>query len=715
LFFYPFVKGQNNTHWIVVFKLQIKSLLLIFSRLFFMIRSHFVGLFLFIICFDTSAQVVQWASKVIQFSSEISPTQYSAQQALGKPNVLPVGGESPNAWVPAKSNRKEFLKLGFDNPIRVKQIAIAESYNPSALSRILAYDATNIEHVVYTFNPRAVPLKGRMLNIFMEATPYKVAALKLEFDGAAVPDFYGIDAVAITDSEYPIIADIPIASYLAAGIVVEKLDQNVNSDYSEYNPLLSPDGKTLYFSRKNHPENIGGVKDKEDIWYSEMDENGKWTLAKNMGSQFNNAYPNFANTISTTPDGKSVIMILGNKYVKDGKKSMAGVSISSNVGGKWTDPVNLNIKNDYNLNEKANYFLANNRQALLMSVQRDDSRGDRDLYVTFLETDSVWTEPLNLGNTINTAAEESGPFLAIDDKTLYFSSKGFSGYGGSDIYVSKRLDDTWTNWSPPENMGSTINSAMEDLFFNIPANSEFAYYSKGVTEDNTDIYSVKLPFIKSPEPWVAVTGKLIDAKTDQPLGAKIIYERLPDGKAMGLSQSDPKTGEFEVKLPAGSIYSFRSEAKDHLSESQNIDLRNVSSEKGDNKMRVDFRLKPIASVAIEKNAVFTLNSIFFDFDKAILKPESFPELNRIVQFMNENPTVTIEIAGHTDNVGKKEYNQNLSERRANAVKKFLTSKGLHTSRTTALGFGETRPVASNDDEKDGREVNRRVEFKITNM
>ncbi len=664
-----------------------------------------------LVCFDSSAQVVQWASKVIEFSSELSPGQYSAQQALGKPNVLPAGGENPNAWVPDKPNKKEFLKLGFDTPLNVRQVAVAESYNPSAISRILAYDEAGAEYEVYTLSPSSIPLKGRMLTVFFEPTTYKVTAIKLEFDGAAIADYFGIDAVAISDSSYPIIADIPLAAYLAAGIVIEHLDKNVNSEYNEYNPLLSPDGKVLYFSRKNHPQNVGGVEDKEDIWYSELDDNGKWTLAKNMGTEFNNAYPNFANTISSTPDGKSVIMVLGNRYIKDGKKSVAGVSISSHVGGLWTKPVNLNIVNDYNYNEKANYFLTNNRKTLLMSVQRDDSQGDRDLYVTFMQDDSVWTEPLNLGKVINTGAEESSPFLSIDDKTLFFSSKGFSGFGGSDIYVSKRLDDSWTNWSTPENMGNTINSPLEDLFFNIPANSDYAYYSRGVSENNTDIFNVKLPIIQSPEDWVTVAGKLVDARTDTPIGAKIIYERLPDGKDMGIWQSDPKTGEFEIKLPIGFLYSIRAEAKDFISESQTLDLRNA----GKDKKQIVFRLRPIEVVHIEENAMFTMNSIFFDFDKAVLKQESFPELERVVQMLKDKPTMSIEIAGHTDNRGTIAYNHNLSERRANAVKKFLTSKGIDAGRVTTIGYGETKPIVSNDDEKDGREINRRVEFKITSM
>lgn len=665
--------------------------------------------------YASSAQIVQWATRVLQFSSELTSVQYSAQQALGKPNVLPAGGQNPSAWAPDKPNRKEFLKLGFDKPINIRQIAIAESHNPSALYKVFVYDETGNEHEVATLNPMAVPLKSRMVTVFVELTTYKVAAVKLEFDGAAVPDYYGIDAVAISDSGYPIIAFIPTPSLLASGIVTEPLDKNVNSEYSELNPLLSPDGKVLYFSRKNHPDNVGGEEDKEDIWYSELGEDGKWQLAKNMGYQFNNSGPNFVNTIqAVTPDGKTAIMVIGNKYETKGKsgeivKMTAGVSISSNVGGEWSKPVGLNITNDYNYNDKANYFLTNNRKTMIMSVERDDSQGDRDLYASFMQDDSIWTEPLNLGKVVNTASEESAPFLAADDKTLYFSSNGFSGYGGSDVYVSKRLDDTWTNWSEPENLGPEINSPLEDLFFNIPANSEYAYYSRGVSETNTDIFRVKLPVIKSPEIWVTVKGKLVDAKTGEPIGAKIIYEKLPDGTVAGIAQSDPKTGEYEIKLPAGHLYGIRAEAKDHISENQNLDLRNVTSETViDHK---DFILEPIAVALIEENAQITLNNIFFDFDKAVLKPESFPELDRIVDLMNKRTTMQVEIAGHTDATGDSKYNMGLSKRRAAAVQKYLTGKNIDQSRISVLSYGESKPIETNAT-KEGRRKNRRVEFKI---
>jgi OmpA-OmpF porin, OOP family len=657
------------------------------------------------------AQEVQWADSVLDFSSELTPVQYSAHQALGKPNVLPAGGQNANAWTPNKPNRKEFIKLGYGHPINIRQVAIAESNNPSALYRVLLYDESGNEHELNVLNPSSIPLRGRMLNIFTEQTPYKVAAVKLEFDGAAVPEYFAIDAVAITDSNYPIIADIPRPQLLASGIVIEALDDKVNSDVSELNPLLSPDGKTLYFSRRNHPENVGGVKDVEDIWYSELDSTGHWQLARNM-RQFNNSGPNFINTInSVTPDGKSAIILLGNKYLDNGKM-MAGVSISSNIGGNWSKPVALEIKNDYNFSEKANYFLANNRKTLLMSVEREDSRGGRDLYVTFMQSDSTWSEPINLGDVINSAGEESAPFLAMDDKTLYFSSNGFSGYGGSDIYVTKRLDDTWTNWSDPENLGPDINSTLEDLFFNIPANSEFAYYSRGVSENNTDIYRVKLPILRSPEPWVTVRGKIVDSESGQPIGAKIVYERLPDGQETGIAQTNPQSGEYEIRLPGGNLYGIRAEAPDRISESQNLDLTDITADKViDNK---DFMLDPIKVSPIAENVTVVMNNVFFDFDKSIIKPESFPELDRVISLMKTRKDMQIEVAGHTDSMGPEWYNQALSKRRAEAIVAYLSAHGIDLNRLKAVYYGESKPVESNET-PEGRSKNRRVEFKILKL
>jgi OmpA-OmpF porin, OOP family len=723
------------------------------------------------------AQVVQWADKVVEFSTEMTPVQYSAKQILGKPNVMPYGGQNPSAWTPDRKGKKEFIKVGFATPMQIQQVAVALSANPSALTHVLAYEPNGTEHLIYKFNPGPIPRLGEMKNVFLgEKTPYKVAAIKLEFDGASVGDFFSVDAV---------------------GILVENLGENVNSTATELNPILSPDGKTLYFSRRNHPENMGGISDKEDIWYSELGDDGKWKLAKNMGPQFNNAGPNFVNAVnSATPDGKSVVMVLGNRY-EPGGKMLAGVSVSDNLNGTWSQPKALNIENDYNFNERANYFMANTRNVLLMSVEREDSRGSRDLYVSFMKPDSSWTEPKNLGDAVNTASEESSPFLANDNETLYFASNGFSGYGGADIYVSKRLDDTWENWSEPQNLGPDVNSKLDDLFFNIPVNSDYAYYSRGITPENMDIFRVKLPIYRPENPMIVVRGKLIDASTGLPIPATVFFESQPDGTLIGSVKNDPKTGEYEYQIPAGKLYTVRAEAEGHETQKHTLDLRNITEE---GKVSTEnFSLKPTETMVtvrgkltdaktglplnakvvvqtlpdgtvvgtynvnpttgeyefqvpvgklysvraeadghmpdsytldlrnvqdagkvdihnfvlspVDAQAMVTLNTVLFKFNKATLMEQSYPELKRFADLLKTYPNMQADIAGHTDATGDDTYNMWLSEWRANAVVKFLVEQGIEQVRLKTSFFGETKPVETNDTQA-GRAKNRRVEFKV---
>jgi outer membrane protein OmpA-like peptidoglycan-associated protein len=227
-----------------------------------------------------------------------------------------------------------------------------------------------------------------------------------------------------------------------------------------------------------------------------------------------------------------------------------------------------------------------------------------------------------------------------------------------------------------------------------------------------DIFRIKLPIIKNPEPWVTVRGRILDGTTGEALGARIIYERLPDGKGLGISQSNPETGEYEIRLPAGELYGLRAESTDRLSENQNLDLRNITADQviANN----DFNLDAIRVATIQENASINLNNLFFDFDKAVLRPESFPELNRIVTLMEERLTLEIEIAGHTDATGPDAYNMGLSQRRATAVVQYLSGKDVPKARMKVVYFGETQPVESNDT-PEGRKRNRRVEFKILKL
>lgn len=651
--------------------------------------------------FQVKSQEIQWATKVIEFSSELTSVQFSANQILGRPTALPSGGENPTAWTPSKPNRQEFIKVGFDQPMPVEQIAIGESYNPSTVKEVYVYDTDDKEYLVFTLTPESKPMNSRMLTIFIDKTPYNVSAVKVVFDGKTIEGYFSIDAIGISGSKVPVEAKINVAEDIQEGIIPEKLNDSINSPYKELRPLISPDGKELYFSRRNHPDNIAGTSDEEDIWVSRLDTvTGEWTKAVNLSRPLNNKHPNFVSAI--TPDGNSVMLVLGNKYNENGKMS-AGVSISTRIEDGWSEPKNFEIENDYNYSPKANYFMANNRKVLILAVERDDSYGDRDLYVSFLKEDSTWSEPVSMGPVINSAAEESSPYLAADDKTIYFSSKGFSGYGKDDLFISRRLDDSWTNWTVPQNLGPDINSPDDDQFFMITPSGEYAYYSRGHVNTDLDIYRLKIPVVYKPAPVILVKGKVINAKTNEPITAKIIYEQLDTGVEVGYTNADPTTGEYQILLPAGANYGFLAMKEGFVPLSENIDLQDLKEYK---EIERDLYLVPM-----EVGVPFRLNNIFFDFDKSVLKKESFPELNRMLELMHENPDMTFEIAGHTDWVGTDEYNFGLSQRRANAVYNYFLKNGIKKERLSPVGYGESRPVATNATDE-GRAENRRVELII---
>jgi OmpA-OmpF porin, OOP family len=264
------------------------------------------------------------------------------------------------------------------------------------------------------------------------------------------------------------------------------LKSSINGPYSELKPALAPDGKRLYFSRFLHPDNTHD-EDYEDIWYSEYEEeSSSWSDPVRLHGVLNNHGPNFINNVSITGD----TVILGNQYHKNGKMR-AGLSFSVNEKGQWTQPQNIHIKHDYNMSHQANAFISLKNGVIISSIERAESLGGRDLYVSFWNGHEA-TEPVNMGDLINSELEESSPFLDADNKTLYFASKGHNGYGGYDIFVTKRLDDTWTNWSEPQNLGPAVNGEMDDEFFTITHCGNYAIFAKQVSVHNIDIFRISV-------------------------------------------------------------------------------------------------------------------------------------------------------------------------------------------------------------------------------
>lgn len=665
----------------------------------------FLLLFVAFAPFQASAQTTQWAWKVVGKSSEYSDKQYSANQVLGQPNVLPSFRDSPCAWSPFKEQNREdeWITVEYKRPMIIRQVAIAESHNPGAVSRVYVYDTEDKEYLVYkNESPRALPEKGRMLNVMVPRTTYKVKTVKVVLNTLGMPGWNHIDAIGIADQDAPVVAEINLVKDLKFESKPENLGPAINSIYDEIMPIISPDGKTLYFDRKDHPENTN-QRVNDDIWIATLaPTTQKWTRAENVGSPLNNSGHNFLTAIS--PDGNTAL--LGNVYEPDGSMS-SGLSIAERLAEGWGFPRKLIIRNYYNNNKFSEFHLGADGKTIVMTVQRNDSWGGKDLYVSFLNPDGSWTEPLNLGGAVNSAATEMSPFIAADGKTLYFSSDGFSGYGGKDMYMSRRLDESWTNWSQPQNLGPMINSAAWDAYYSVPASGEFAYFSsESNSVGKTDIFRIKLPQEMRPEPVVLVRGIVKDEKTGLPVKAKILIERLSDGKEVGVANSNPKTGEYTIVLPAGARYGFLALAEGYLSEGQNLDLSTISEYR---EVTQDLLLIP---VRVGESVV--LNNIFFMPSSSKLSSDSKPELDRGYEFLKAHPNIVVEIGGHTNDACSDDYCMKLSTERAKSVYDYLRTKGITPTQIKYKGYGSTKPRMSNAT-PEGQRANRRVEFKIIAM
>jgi outer membrane protein OmpA-like peptidoglycan-associated protein len=677
------------------------------------ILKHFFGISLIVFSLTIQAQEktqkILYASKVVSYSSEFSFELYSHIQILGEPNALPTGGDSPFAWSPKRQTGQQQITVSFPEDIEIEQVAIGECYNPGSVSKVFAIEPSGMEHILNDYTPKPIRQDSRLLLLILEErTPYKVNAIRIEMDCEKVPGFNSIDFVAISNSKTPIEVKINNSNQINPNIATERLTEKINSPYDEVNPIISPDGKRLYFGRKFDPANAGGKKDEEDIWYSDWDEKkGEWGIAKNLGSPINNNQPNFM--CSITPDGKNILIGNVYKFDKKGVKMEEGVSmVTIGENGVWSQPKPLKINGYVNDYKKVNYFLCQNRKTMLMSIRDKDALGENgmDLYVSFLESDSTWSKPKHTGQVINSVGNESAPFLSADDKTLYFSSDGFAGYGSDDIFMTRRLDDTWTKWSKPQNLGQNINTKESDIFFSLPSTGDYAYFSSGGKEANgqLDLFRLRIPDLFKPKPVVEIKGKVLDMFSQKPIRAKIIYETLTDGNVKGINDSDPSTGSYKLAFPVGANYGYNAQAEGYLSVNQNLNALNL--EEGQT-IEQDLYLIPI-----KKGNILALNNIFFDYNRTDLKKESYPELNRLAKMMKDNPKIKISIGGHTDSRGSDDYNMQLSSDRAESVRQYLLKQGVDSKRMNIKKLGKSAPLTANETSADGAALNRRVDITI---
>lgn len=276
-----------------------------------------------------------------------------------------------------------------------------------------------------------------------------------------------------------------------------------------------------------------------------------------------------------------------------------------------------------------------------------------------------------------------------------------------DIWMSRRLDDSWTKWSEPKNVGPLINTAQWDAYFTIPAKADYAYFSgASPTDGSSDLYRARLPKGLKPLPVALITGRVLDAATKKPIATSVSYESLTKGVTAGIARSEPTKGSYSIVLPVGDLYGFRAELEGFYPVSDQLDTRSLAEY---TEITRDLYLAPIA-----KNQTITLNNVFFDFRQSVLRPESHAELDRLAAFLIQRPAMVIELAGHTDNIGSVGANMDLSRQRVTAVKDYLVTRGVEASRMKTVAYGATKPLVKNNSD-DARRRNRRVEFRIVTM
>ncbi len=467
------------------------------------------------------------------------------------------------------------------------------------------------------------------------------------------------------------------------------LGDSINTADLEYFPAFTIDGSQLIFTRR-----IGGH---EDFYFSKK-EDGKWQKAIPLPGKINN--PSFnVGAQNISQDGRWLIFTGCN--FPEGLGS-CDLYISYLTKSGWSQPINLgrNINSEF---WESSPSLSPDKRQLYFSSNRPGGYGGMDIWVSNRDEKGNWSKPENMGPTINTAGDESTPFIHADNQTLYFNSNGHPGYSEKpDLFISRKTSDG--KWSKPENLGYPINTIDDEGSLFIAADGHTAYYSsdRGDSKGGLDIYTFQLPENVRPLKTLWVQGKVFDKKTLEGLPSLLELTELQSGNSVSKLQTD-EDGEFLVTLPVGKDYAFTVRRKGYLFYSQNY---NISQTDPDSVYHADIALQPI-----EVNATILLNNIFFDTKKTELKPESIVELNNIAELLIENPTLKIQIIGYTDNVGKAADNLALSKGRAVAVVNYLTEQGIKSDRLSFIGKGEADPIADNATEE-GRAKNRRTELKV---
>ena len=485
------------------------------------------------------------------------------------------------------------------------------------------------------------------------------------------------------------------------------LGDSINTKDDEILPTITADGKYLLFERQFPMTDMYGKKSRgEDFYISEYKKN-HWTKAAPL-SELNTTGNEGASCFS--PDGQYLFFTgcESNFGYPEGREKGLGscdLYISKKSGTKFQTPRDLGIPINTKGYETQPSFSSDGRTLyFIRKVKNAAGRDNQDIYVSFINDNSSWSEPMQLPANINTDKDEFSVFIHPDNQTLYFSSAGHPGFGGLDIFMSRRRDDG--SWGDPVNLGYPINTSADESSLLVSPDGVVAYFASNRDDSRggLDLYQFDLYDGAKPNRMTYLKGIVFDADTKKPLGASFELIDLATSKTMVRSVSNDLTGEFLVCLPSGKSYALNVSKDGYLFYSDNFQLKDTASVKAP--FVKDIPLKPI-----RVGQSIVLKNIFYEVDKYDLQNESEAELGKIISFMKKNPAVKVEIGGHTDNTGSKEHNQQLSENRAKNVYDHLIQNGADASHLVYKGYSDSKPIAVNSTEA-GRAQNRRTEFMI---
>jgi outer membrane protein OmpA-like peptidoglycan-associated protein len=479
-------------------------------------------------------------------------------------------------------------------------------------------------------------------------------------------------------------------------LTLENLGPAVNSPYPEYLPSLTADGRRLYFTSRRpqageEPNPLTGGYD-EDLYWCERDENGRWQPAQPLGPPINSDRNEGAAFFSA--DGQWAFITLCDRA--DGLGS-CDIYFSELDGDRWLPPKNLGPAVNSSAWE-SHPSLTHDRKRLYFASSRPGGQGGSDIWYTEWKN-GAWQTPINIGPPLNTPGDEYSPMIAADGRTLYFASDYHPGMGGMDLFVSYLSD---TGWTTPKNLGYPLNTPGDEQTLCVDAAGRIGYVALERPEGlgKQDIYAFSLWAEIQPQRAASyVRGFVYDSLTKAPLAARVRIVDLELRDTIRALTSNRVTGEFVTSLPLRSRYALLAEAPGYLFYSQHFDLRESDQAY---ELRVPLE-KP------RKGSTIRLRNVFFEFDRADIKPESEVELLEVVRLLQAHPKWKVEVQGHTDSVGTAMYNQQLSQRRAEAVRQFLIQRGIKAERIQAKGYGSSRPIAPNTTEE-GRALNRRTEI-----